>query len=505
MKHWLALMHLPTLVVGAIFLLLGAGFGGLGLYLLGAGEERRLEADGRTLRGEVLHKAIHASRVDGGMVRPAYRIDYRFVPPAAGAVTASDAIDPELWKRLGPGDAVEVVYLPAEPQVHRVEGVQRDRTVALVFLLIGLIFAPLGAWLVRGAFARTAEPPAPGAEAPPGFGGRLSAWLARSPAFAFGVGAIVFFLPFAGAGVAWLVTKSTEESSFTANARTVQGMVLDKAVVEKRTAVANRPSRPSTHYQVAYRFPADSGEEVIGTSEVASEAWERLKERGPIGVRYVAGRPWLHRLENEGADWTGPVVFASIGGGGMLAGTIAAFLGWPAWSSGRAPRRRREAQVGAASVPPRTSAARAPSRWALAFGGIFFFAGSAAFIEGLGDLLQERRYAAEGLLAEARITGKAIRAAERSGRKHTEYVATYRFTSADGRSAEGEAILEVTAWEAAGAGNRIGVRYLSDAPQTNRAATEGGFLGFILVMAIALVFVAAGAGIAYAGWWLPRR
>jgi len=499
-------MHLPTLIVGAIFLLIGSGLGGSGLYLLGAGESTRLEADGRTVRGTVLHKAIHASRVDGATARPAYRIDYRFAPPAAGAVTASDDIDPALWKRLGPGDAIEVVYLPAEPQVHRVEGVQRDRTVALVFLLIGLVFAPLGAWLVRGAFARTAQPPAPGAEAPPGFGGRLGVWLARSPVFAFGVGAMVFFLPFAAAGVAWFGAMSTEESLFTASSRTVQGMVLEKAVVEKRVAVANRPSRPSTHYQVAYRFPAESGEEVIGTSEVAPGAWERLKERGPIGVRYVAGSPWLHRLENEAADWTGPAVFASVGGGGMLAGAIAAFLGWPAWASGGAPRRRRDVQVSAtSSMPPRESAARAPSRWALVFGGIFFFAGSAAFIEGWGDLLQERRYAAEGLLAEARITGKAIRAAERSGRKHTAYVATYRFTSADGRAAEGEAILEVGAWEAAAAGDRIRVRYLSDAPQTNRAAAEGGILGVILVMAVGLVFVAAGAGIAYAGWWLPRR
>lgn len=490
-------MHLPTLIVGAIFLLIGTGLGGTGLYLLGAGESKRLEAGGRMLRGTVLHKAIHASRVDGGTVRPAHRIDYRFAPPGAGAVTASGDIDPALWKRLGPGDAIEVLYLPGDPRVHRVEGVQRDRTVALVFLLIGSVFAPLGAWLARGAFARTA--------APPGFGGRLASWLARSPAFALGVGAMVFFLPFAAAGVAWFGTKSAEESLFAASSRTVQGMVLEKAVVEKRIAAANRPSRPSTHYQVAYRFPAESGEEVIGTSEVAPAAWERLKERGPIGVRYVAGSPWLHRLENEGADWTGPVVFASIGGGGMLAGAIAAFLGWPAWSGGKAWRRRRDAQVSAPTMPPRASAARVPSRWALAFGGIFFFAGAAAFIEGLGDLLQERRYAAEGLLAEARITGKAIRAAERSGRKHTAYVATYRFTSADGRAAEGEAILEVGAWEAAAAGDRMSVRYLSGAPQTNRAAAEGGIAGFMLVMAIGLVFVAAGAGIAYAGWWLPRR
>ena len=498
-------MHRPALVVGAVLFLIGAICGATAGYLLPAGDEHRLDSEGRPGRAEVLHKAIHADRTAGSAVRPGYRIDYRFTPAQADVVTAVADIDAELWQRLGRGDAVEVVYLPSNPSVHRVEGQHAERGVAIALALAGLLFAALGLWSMRRAFLR---PQPPGQPSRPGFGDRLAAWIARSPAFTLGIAGILFFLPFATAGVAWFGTQRGEEALFAARSQSVAGMVLNKAVVHKRRSIAARPSHITTHYQVSYRFQSDAGEELIGTSEIDADAWERLKERGPIAVRYVAGSPWLHRLSGEGGDWGGPLVFLAIGGLGMLAGAGAAVWGWPRWSGRKTSRPKRAAQAAAAALTqaqPEAAPARQPSLWALVVGGIFFVVGCAAFIEGLGDLLQERRYASEGRLADARITEKRLQEARRSGTTRTEYVALYRFTTAEGQAAEGQAVLEVAAWEAAKPGDRIRVRYLSSAPQTNRAAAEGGIAGGILIMALGVIFAAAGAGIAYAGWWLPRR
>ena len=98
-------MHRPTLLVGAVFFLIGAACGGTGAYLLHPAESRRFETEGRLVRAEVLHKTIHADRTAGSAVRPGYRIDYRFTPAQADVVTASAEIDLALWKRLEIGRA----------------------------------------------------------------------------------------------------------------------------------------------------------------------------------------------------------------------------------------------------------------------------------------------------------------------------------------------------------------------------------------------------------------
>ena len=68
-----------TLIVGAIFFLIGAGLGGAGLWQLY--EERREFGPAEQARGEVLRKAIHADRTQGAIVKPRHRVEYRFQPP----------------------------------------------------------------------------------------------------------------------------------------------------------------------------------------------------------------------------------------------------------------------------------------------------------------------------------------------------------------------------------------------------------------------------------------
>lgn len=492
----------PTLIVGGIFFLLGVIFGGVAIYVWSPGGERQLASEGRPARAEVLRKSIHADRASGSIVRPAFRIDYRFVPEQGSAVAASAAIDAGLWRRLSPGDAVELVYLASDPTLHRVESQQRDLMLPVVFGLVALIFAPLGAWLMRNGLR-------PGEVVRVGLAARFVAWVARSPAFALGIIGVLFFLPFAGGGVYWLAAVRSEQALFEARAQSVEGTVLSKAIVKKSSGGSSsgpgRRHHQSTHYQVTYRFMADSGDEIVGTSELDTGDWERLKERAPIRVVYVGGSPWLHRVEGGGASWTGPIIFLVLGGLGMLASAGLAAWGRRRGKSARSmpkrtPPRRAQAPAPQASVPGKTHA----SWLVVAIGAIFFFAGCGAFIGGVGDFMAERRFSSEGLVAEALVVDKKIEEAQRSGRTRTQYVALYRFQTSDGKPAQGRAVLEVSAWESAKPGDRLGVRYLPAEPQINRAATEGGVAGTIIIMIIGPLFALIGAALVWYSF-PPRR
>jgi hypothetical protein len=472
-------------LVGGLFLLLGLIFGGVALYLGIDPDARRLEARGDTARAELLRKELHASRVRGSTVRPEYRVSYRF-----GSIDASASIDEALWRRLSPGDPLEVRYLKEDPATHRVETQEREIVLPVVFGLIGAVFAPLGFALMRGR--------APLLD-------RAIAWISRSPALALGSIGVAFFLPFFAGGVYWLDTVRGEEALLEARGRGAEGMVLSKAIVKKRSSSGSGArTTESTHYHATYRFRADSGEEVIGTSALDADAWEQLKERAPVPVAYVAGAPWLHRVQGWEPSWWPPILFLAVGGIGMAA------CGWLAWwGYGRparrgSPPRRPEVRPGpqAPTAVP-TNAARG-WWWGAAFGGVFFFAGCGATIGGIGELRHEWRYAAEGKAAQARIVSKRIDEAQRGGRMRTDYVALYRFEAPDGAKGEGRAVLEVAAWEAARPGDAIAIRYLPGEPAANRPAGEGGWAYGIIISIVGPLFALIGAFVAW-GAWLSRH
>ncbi len=482
-----------TLAVGGLFLLLGTIFGGVALYLWSAVEERRLAAEGRTARAELLRKDIVADRASGSIVRPGYRVHYRFTPEQGSPVSASAEIDEALWRRLGPVDPLEVRYLGEDPAVHRVETQQRDIVLPIVFGLIGVVFAPLGLCLMLGR-----------SPFPAGF----ADWVGRSPAHALGVIGMLFFLPFAGGGVFWLRAVQAEQALFEARGRQAEATVLSKAIVKKSSGSSSGPGRSrsqSTHYQVSYRFQGDSGEEIVGTSELDVDEWERLKERAPVAVTYVAGSPWLHRVQGWEPSRVAPILFLVVGGAGVLA------CGGVAWWGRRRPAARRKSPKTAAAAPTPSPAAREQSRkpargwwWGAGIGAVFFFAGCGATVGGIGELLMERRYAADGKNAEARIVSKRVDEAQRGGRSRTEYVALYRFDTPEGAKGEGRAVLEVAAWEAARPGDRLAVRYLPGEPGSNRPAGEGGWASGIIISIVGPLFALIGAFLAW-GSWLARH
>ncbi len=482
-----------TPVVGGIFLLLGLIFGGVALYLWIDPEERQLAAEGRAARAELLRKDIVADRTSGSIVRPGYRVHYRFAPEPGSPVSASARIDETLWRRVHPGDPLEVLYLASDHAVNRVEGQERDIVLPLVFGLIGAVFAPLGLCLVLGR-----NP----------FPAGLAGWVGRSPAHALGVMGALFFLCFAVGGFFWLDAVQSEQALFDARGQPAEATVLSKAIVKKSSGSSSGPGRgrsQSTHYHVTYRFQGDAGEEVAGTSELDVDDWERLKEREAVAVTYVAGSPWLHRVQGWEPSWIAPILFLVVGGAGVLA---CAGVAW--WGRGRPARRSQPAKprpTATAAQPVQQAASRKPDRswwWGAGIGAVFFFAGCGATVAGIGELLKERRYAVDGRNAEARIVDKDVGEAKRGSRSRTEYAARYRFDTPEGAKGEGRALLEVAAWEAAKPGDRIAVRYLGAEPETNRPAGDGGWVYGIIISIVGPLFAVIGGFLAW-GSWLARH
>ena len=486
-----------TLIVGAVFFLIGAALGGAGLWQLH--DHYREFGRAELARGEVLRKAIHADRTQGSVVKPRHRVEYRFQPAGAEPLSGSADVAPELWERLEPGSAIEVRYLAADLATRRVEGEVRDPTIWIIFSLMGALFAPVGAWLVRNGLPRQrATGDARAIPAP------LMAWFARSPARALGTMGVLFFACFFTGGVFWLDTVRSTEQLLEVRGQPVEGLVLSKAVVTKRSGGAGSSrSNESTHYQVVYRFRAD-GADIVGTSELGTGEWERLKERGPIALVYAGGTPWIHRIEGDSAGWFAPLAFVLVGGLGMLGSGAAAF--WFARRAPRPARPRRDPPPPAPAAPPVQARKGAGRGWMIGagVGALFFVGGCGALFTGVSDFLLERRYAAEGRLADAELLDKGIAQAERGGRRSTEYAAGYRFHTPDGRTAQGRTVLTVTAWEAAKPGDRLRVRYLASDPGTSRGAEEGGFAIPIVLMIIGPLFALIGAFLAW-GSWLARN
>jgi hypothetical protein len=491
--------------VGGLFFLLGAAFCVAAVWLFFGDrlQAARLE-EGSKARAEVLSKLIVADRTQGSFVRPKHRVEYRFVPARGDPVSATADIDPALWQRLGRGDALEVAYLPSSPAEHAVQGVQRDWVVAGVLAIVGLFFAPVGFWLARDALARREAPQGPR---------RAPRWIAANPPLALGSIGVLFFLPFLAGGIWWFLLASAEAEQFQTRARPVDGVVVTKEIVRKRSAGSSGSgggSSSSTHYEATYRYRADSGEEIAGRSELGSDDWERLKERGPINITYVAGEPWRHRVAEEGGSWLGPAIFLGIGGFGMLGSGYAALRGWrrrgaPLAAQPKAtpqPRLRPEpAAEGPAAQPVKRG-----GNWIVGVaGGVFFVAGSSLAVSGVLDLLEERRFGADGKFVQARIVDKGIQEAQRGEQRSTAYTAVYRFSTEDGRQAEGRVVLKPDAWEAAKPGDGLRVQYLPSRPEASRLEGESLWVDAIVGLLVGPLFALIGAALLLGAWMSWRE
>jgi hypothetical protein len=130
-------------------------------------------------------------------------------------------------------------------------------------------------------------------------------------------------LPFFLIGLYLGVQHTTTERRLEAEGRTVEGIVLSKAIRTNTSSSSSTGSTStSTSYEVTFRFPTDEGP-VISSLDVSADAWDRLVEREPIAVTYLPDDPARHRVEGQAAGWFLPAMFTGIGG--VFAG-VGAFI-----------------------------------------------------------------------------------------------------------------------------------------------------------------------------------
>jgi hypothetical protein len=86
---------------------------------------------------------------------------------------------------------------------------------------------------------------------------------------------------------------AVQDARFAADGATAEGLVLSKDI-------DHATSSSGTSYSIRYRFTAPDDRTYEGSSTVDVHDWERLVERGPVTVQYLASDPSSSRLSNAG-------------------------------------------------------------------------------------------------------------------------------------------------------------------------------------------------------------
>ncbi len=126
------------LFVGSIMLVVGVAF---------ALQEREFATDARTATGMVLTKTIVPADSDSSTQ---YRVRYRFTTDAEEVIEGSDEVSVETWESLAERGPIDVRYLATRPTENRLASGSEIFGAAL-FLLFGVVFAPVGGFLVARA------------------------------------------------------------------------------------------------------------------------------------------------------------------------------------------------------------------------------------------------------------------------------------------------------------------------------------------------------------------
>lgn len=98
-----------------------------------------------------------------------------------------------------------------------------------------------------------------------------------------------------------------------AEGRTVDGMVLTKAITYSSSNTSSRGGSGNSTYHVTFRFLTRSAL-VTSEAEVTVDAWDALMEREPIRVTYLPNAPQHHWVEGQASGWWQPAIFTVIGG-----------------------------------------------------------------------------------------------------------------------------------------------------------------------------------------------
>jgi Protein of unknown function (DUF3592) len=134
-------------------------FGGIwcavGLPFLIAGmvvahTERTYQREGHVIQGVVISKELRRATNNQGT---SYRVTYRFTTPHEQRIEGQGTVSRDTWDALTEEGPVAVRYLPQAPTTNRLEG-ESDWFLALIFLSLGGVFAPVGGVVLLKAVRR---------------------------------------------------------------------------------------------------------------------------------------------------------------------------------------------------------------------------------------------------------------------------------------------------------------------------------------------------------------
>ena len=133
-------------------------------------------------------------------------------------------------------------------------------------------------------------------------------YLRRTPLLWIGAVILLPGLIFSAIGVGLAI----QDVRFAAGGATAQGIVLSKDI-------KHATGKSGTSYSLRYRFTASNGRTYEGSSTIDVDGWDRLVERGPVTVQYLASDPSSSRLPG-GGNLLFEGVFIGIGSVALLIG-----------------------------------------------------------------------------------------------------------------------------------------------------------------------------------------
>lgn len=130
-------------------------------------------------------------------------------------------------------------------------------------------------------------------------------------------------------------------------------------------------------------------------------------------------------------------------------------------------------------------------------GTLFLILGLVFLTIGIRASLEEHAYKTQGLDAQAVVLDKTLVRANRQDNARTQYLVTYRFTSANGEESDGTADVPVEEWERLEPGQAFPVKYLPDKANSSRVPNGNEWIAALVFSIIGGVFTLLGGGLVF--------
>ena len=258
-----------------------------------------------------------------------------------------------------------------------------------------------------------------------------------------------------------------------------EGKMAAGIVVKKVINQASDNGTSDTSYQVDYAFSAADGRKIEGKDTVDPDAWDQLKEGGPVQIEYAASAPRINQI--GASNGVSVVIWAMLGLGSVILVCWArlsprkGLLGQSSTPVGRsAPESQADSTVELGKIQLQLAHSMAAAGPWTVVGAILLFAGAIFLLVGLANLHQERVFRREGKVVTGIVLTKSSHEQydQQNDTHRTHYDLSYRFATADGKTVEGSEEVSWSTWRSIRERDPIQIVYLPQRPARNRLAKE---------------------------------